>query len=309
MTIKSSSFLGALGLIIGVLGVLGPIGWDYYKTKSEIELQLVDLSPIIEKSKRVEGLQVTYAGVGVDELSKATFRIRNSGRTPILKKDVVSPLYIQFPKDSKVVEARVLESRPKDLDALALLSKADARVTVDFSLLNPGDGIWISILTQSTSVKFDAGARIAGISKLVIAPNATLVTKSTGRISWTVYPVGIFSLLVAIAAVIGLRDSRREFRVKNAIRGKTFSLPHLKSRDGVQSYINSKFSFTLSKELAPLLKLIDSLPDSDDFTATHHDAILRGIEDLLDRAVQNLPIAIGAFLVSGFGFWYILAQI
>lgn len=301
--------LGTFGVIVGVLGVIGPIAWDYYKTKSEIELQLVDLSPIIEKSKRLEGLRITYAGEAVDELSRATFQIRNSGRTPILKKDVVSPLYIQLPQASKVIEAKIAETRPKNLDASVLFNKADGRITVEFALLNSGDVIRVSILTQSTDVAFDAGARIAGISNLVIAPNATLGTKPTRSISWTVYAVGFFSLLMAVGGIGLVTMARTELRIKNAIRAKSFSLPALKSCDDVKRYIESSFDFATRDERAPLLKLLDSLPDSDNFTVTHREAILRGIEELLSRAVPNLPLGIGMFVVSALGFWYVLAQL
>lgn len=301
--------IGMLGVVIGILGIVGPIAWDYYKTKSEIELQLIEQSPIVEKTRKLDGLKITYAGEVIDELSRATFQIRNSGRTPIQKKDVISPLYIRLPVTLKTIEAKVLETKPKDLNPSVFLNKGDGLITVEFSLLNPGDTITVGVLTQSADVVFDAGARIAGVPDLIIAPKVTLSTKTTKSIGWTVYAAGIFSLVMTFSGFGILLMARDERKVKNSLKDKSFSLPLMNTREEVKFFITSKFKFTTFSERAPLLQLIDDLPDSAEFSKIHNEAIYRGVEGLLAQSTSNMPVAVFVFTFSALGFWYVIAQI
>lgn len=93
MQMKRSGLVGVTGILVGLLGVVGPIVWEYYKTKSEIKLRVVGTSTIISKPKKLDGLIITYDGEALDQLSKTVFSLINSGRTPILKK--MLPLLLQ----------------------------------------------------------------------------------------------------------------------------------------------------------------------------------------------------------------------
>lgn len=309
MAIKNFSIVGALGLLVGILGVIGPIAWDYYKTKSEIELRLIEHSPIVEKSKKLDGLRITYAGEEIEQLLRLTFSIQNIGRTPILKKDVVSPIYVQLAAAADIIEAKLLEKSPSNMDASISFSKANGRITVDFSLLNPGDKINVAVLTKSADTSFDAGARIAGISNLTIAPNLALGANSARRATWTLYAAGFFSLLMAIVGIVGVTMTKAESKVKKLLRSSSFSLPPFNTRGEAKAYVESAFAFTTSKERAPVHSLLDSLPEVPPFGTTHRDAITHAIEQMIESATPNLPIAIIVFAIAIMGGWYIFTNI
>jgi hypothetical protein len=302
---RNFNALGILGIVIGLLGVAGPIGWDYYKTKSELELQLIDDSPIVEKSKTPTGLRITYAGEPVDELYRATFSIRNSGRTPLLQKDVISPISIQLLKSSKIIEASIVDVAPKNLDASVQFNKADARITVAFLLLNPGDRINVGVLMQSSDIEFSASARIANISEITILSNVKLGATTRRSISWTTYLAGLFSILMMIAGIAAVKYSILERTLKNKFLRNSFSLPILNTKEEYKSYIDSILSFTTQNERKPLHNFIDNLPNSDHFGDSNRDIITKEINSVLTSATPNLPVTLFIFAISGLGAVYV----
>jgi len=306
MAIRAANVWGVLGVVVGVLGVAGPILWDYYKTRDELQLLVADQSVIFDKSKKIPGLEISYAGQPVDELFRITFSVYNSGRTPILEKDVVEPVYIDIPKTAKTIEAKVVSTNPKDLRATATFDKDTSRVAIAFPLLNPGDSINVGVLTQSSRIDFDAGARIAGIKNLVIVPLAAMTPSKQAPI--TLYIVGIFSIFAIIVGISAIKDVKSEYRVKGLIRSGTFSLPSLKTRGELISHINTNFTFTTPKERRPTIEFIGNLADTENFVEDHHQEILKEISRLVESATTNLVVVAMMFGVATAGIIYIIYQ-
>ncbi|MDP1884871.1 MAG: hypothetical protein Q8L17_00245 [Polaromonas sp.] len=125
MAFSRSSLLGISSVAVGILGVGGPIAWDYYKTKSAVEIRLLETSVVIEKPQKLAGLVVTYGGEEVQELSKSLVIVTNTGRTPILHRDVVQAISLRFRPDSRLLDARIEAMTPSDLGATLSVHKTD----------------------------------------------------------------------------------------------------------------------------------------------------------------------------------------
>lgn len=301
---RNWNILGVLGVIVGVIGVAGPILWDYYKTKSEIQISMLEYSRVIEKSRGLPGLSIIYKGEAVNELSSATFSLTNTGRTPILSKDVVSPIYIKLPEDARPIEAKLLGGKFGDLNASVTLDKDNNKVTISFPLLNPGDTINFAVLMQSSDHSFETGARIAGISLINIPYTPPKLVTPT---PFTSYLVGLVSVFLGLIGLFIALDILPERRMRKLFKSGSFGLLDLKSKTDVISYINSQFKFTTKKERRSVLALVESYPDSEDIVTLHRDAIVNELKNTVESATPNLPVSLFFFVIAGLGIWYVFS--
>lgn len=309
MDFSKSSLLGISGVVVGILGVVGPIGWDYYKTRSELEFRLLESSVVIERPQKLAGLVVTYAGEEVQELSKALIAVTNTGRTPILKKDIVQPLSLRFTPESKLIDARIESSTPRDLGATLSLNRSDGSINLDVPLLNPGDQVHVSALAKSVKPDFDVNGRVVGVGSLTVIKGlpATTVAKAT---PWTVYPVGFFSLLLLGVSLFALLTHvPAELRAKKALRRKIFQMPALNSKGECLAWIDSHFFFTTSDERRPVKDAIAQLPDVPNFTTVHNQPLMNAVEMLVGNALSNVTVFFIIVAISAVGVWYVAANI
>ena len=306
MKLRNLDYLGIAGLVVGVLGVIGPIAWDHLKTKDELSVALIDQAQVIGQYQKIDGLQVSYRGNEVSELSKGTLLIENSGRTPILGRDVVSPLFIQFGKESLPIDLKVSRVEPSDLAVQLDYQKALNGAFIKFPLLNPGDRVWVSALYQAAKLNFSASGRIAGLSHITVNTNPqSLKDKSTSQTT-TAIVVGFFALLMLILGSIGAKMTFDEYRFKLKVKAGTFALPTLNTRKEVVSYVTSKFDFTTIREMVPLLDKIYSFPDASGFGAAHEKEVKDGISELLRNSSTNLYYAVPILGIGIFGVWYVV---
>lgn len=306
MEFNKSNFFGIIGIAIGIFGVVGPIAWDYYKTKSEIELKVIESSVIIEKPKKLDGLVISYGGEELDELSKTTFSLSNTGRTPLLKKDVVQPIHVRFSPESRIIDAKIEATNPKDMGATIQFNRADGYIVFDIPLLNPGDQIEVSALSKSIKVDFHVTARIAGVTSLNVVKE---IAKPRGPTPWTIYPVGFFSALLLLASVVGLSEVSAEIKTKKSLRAGTLDLPQMHSLAECLAWIDAQFFFTTKTERRVLKSFVETLSDRADFSSAYRNEILGGVQRLVDNAVPNLSISIMFIVISGLGGWYVFTNV
>jgi len=256
----------------------------------------------------MDGMTITYAGEALDELSKTSFSVINTGRTPILKKDVASPITVKFAKEANVIDVKLDGMQPKDLGATLKFNKEDGELILEFPLFNPGDKMDFSVLAKTSNVQFDSVGRIAGVPTLVVKDvSQERVGKSR---PFATYPVSFFSLLLIIASLsLLLSEYPAEIRIKSQIKNGVFELPSLKSKVEWLAWINSTFSFTTTNERKSLLQIIGNLPDVENLAILHREEIRNGIQRLLGQALSNLKAAVIVFLIAAIGGWYVFSNI
>lgn len=307
MQMKNLNFASISGILIGLLGIFGPIIWDYYKTNTAIELRVVGKSTIVSKPEKMDGLVISYSGEVLNELSKTSFVIVNSGRTPIHERDVAAPISIKFSDESDIIDAKIDSVFPQDLDASLYFNKTEGSIALKFPLLNPGDKIDFSILSKTSNITFDAAGRIAGVPSLIVKD----ISQERGGIGrrWVVYFVGIFSALLFLVAIVALftllPDERR---IKSQVRAGTFLLPSLKSKTEWFTWINSTFKFTTEKEREPLLQLMNGLPDTESLAISHREQIMVAIQSVLRHSMSNLTAVGIVFGIALIGCWYVITN-
>ncbi|MGD1156565.1 MAG: hypothetical protein ABSA41_12120 [Terriglobia bacterium] len=302
--------LAFIGIAVGVLGIISPILWDRYKVSSALELQCVSFETLVERSAQLEKLIITYNGENLNQISKADFILVNTGRTPIVEKDLVSPPQITFARDTEVLDAKIEGLQPGNLGAKVDLDKARNAVIITFPLLNPDDYIRFGIFMDSKALNFDAKARIAGISGLSVTQKISRTNKVSRSVPWTVYPVGFFSALLFLATVGGaIPHSVREHKVKQSIKGNQFAIPKNGTQETCLSFVDRELSFTLPRERKPLIDMIKSFSTNPSLDSTQQKQVEERIHAIVRSATPNLPAALIILAMSLAGFWYILAKI
>lgn len=304
MATKKFGVVSVLTVVVGVVGVLGPIGWDYYKTTISLELRASKTSEIIAEASKLAGLSILYNGEVVPSLSKTTFTLVNAGRTPILEKDVVSPVTIKFPEESGVIEAKIEAAIPKDIGATISFEKAAGTAVVRFPLMNPGDAIRVSVLSKASNIKFSYGARVAGINSIPLIQEVEEPIEK-GKSRWITIPVGMFSVLMILAAFVGLSQARTEVKIKRQLRNGTYQIPAISTKAACLAWVDREFFFTTAAEHRALKALISTLDEVPNFSEINNQKIMTGVTVMIETAQPNMRMAAIVSLIAALGIYYI----
>lgn len=291
-----------VSLVVAILGVVVPIAWDYYSSQKGVSLTLMSQSQIISASTGVEGLEISYKGTRLSSLSRMTFLVENTGNKPILESDVVSPIKIRISNAASILDAIIDSKSPSNLDFLAIKDKQD--VVMKFSLLNPGDQAFISLLVDTPEVGFSATARIAGVRDLNVNP-APPKTLSIWALIWI--PVGLLSLILLLASIAGFVQYPQEVRVKRAIKNGQLTIPDFKSYEEAHEWVKKVTAFITSSEREPIFNVLKKQEESQ--SGFDKELILKAVRTAVLNSMNNLVVAL---IVSGtglFGLYYSLKSI
>lgn len=207
-----------------MLGIVLPILWDAYKTKTSLEIREVSRAVVASANADLDGLRFVYGGKLVSSLSRVEVEIKNSGRTPIRAEDVVSPLSIQF--SGQVIDFEIKRRKPQDLDVKFALGDKPGQLLVGFPLLNPGDATLVSVLFSTDRPKVGATARIAGLKELSFVSSVKDVSLQVkSQKDWIFYVVGVFTVFSILMALAAAHVYGKERIVGDSIRKGLLSIP------------------------------------------------------------------------------------
>jgi len=247
-----------LSIVIAVIGIIAPILWDNYKTKTGIELQLLAKTTIVEKDTELEKLQIYYENKPIANVSKMTFSIINIGSRPIIEKDLITPPTLLFPDGVDLLDVKIDNVIPKNLITTHVLNKEKRAVELRFPLLNPADLIKFSIIISGNPSSFEAHARIYDIKGLTILDRTKELDKQAKRRPWTLYPVSIFtSLSISLVIFAAIPDWRARFRIRNYFKQNSYLIPKFVSDSEYINFTNNVFPFltnVMKNKLAGLIK-------------------------------------------------------
>lgn len=294
--------LTIMGLFIALLGVIAPIVWDLWNSSAEISLIIDHTATIIEKRDNVEKLVILYEGKQIESLSKTSFTLKNTGRKAVALDDIVSNPNIAL-RDGNIFEAEIIKSDPEYIDKN--ISTNGKSVSLTFKLLNPGDMIIFSILSDVKTPIFIPTARIKNIKNLKII-KAEEQIKINGNVGFWVYIVGLFSALFFAVFISLLMDAPKFKQQIAAIKNGETPLHKNESIEVIYFYIDKNLSMLTKekrkriKELIP--KNVDKIDDSE------AQKIISFISTLLSSE-NPIAGAITALLLAVIGGWYVYNSI
>lgn len=293
---------GAITLVsflIAIMGVVVPIAWDYYSGKKGVSLTLMSHTQVISANSGVEGVEISYKGMKLSSLSRMTFLVENTGNKPILESDIVSPVKIVVSEETKVLDVIVDSKVPENLDFLA--SKEGRNVLIKFSLLNPGDKAFVSLLVNSVEKNFSAVARIAGVQDLIVnhEPPKTL---TIWALVWI--PVGILSLVLLLASFVGFSQYPQEAKVKKSLKSGQFTVPDFDSYEEAHEWVKNTTDFITSSDRAPIFDVLKEQEESG--FGFDKERISNAVNTAVLNSSNNLIMALVVSCTGIFGFYYAL---
>lgn len=297
---NKSGAITIVSLFVAIVGVIGPIAWDYNSGRKGVSLTLISHSQVISSSTAVDGLEISYKGMILSSLSRMTFLVENTGSKPILASDVVSPIQIVPAEKSNILDVIVDSKKPENLD---LQTTNNSRsIEINFSLLNPGDTAVVSLLLDSSEKDFKATTRIAGIQDLTvnIEPPKTL---TIGALLWI--PVGLISLVLVITSFVGFTQYPQELRVKKSIRKGQFEVPEFKSHEEAYDWVKETTNFLTGSEREPIFEVLQELEEQS--LGFDQERIFKALEKAVLRGANNLIMALVVCSIGILGLSYSLS--
>lgn len=298
-------------LFIAIAGIALPILWDHYKSTTSLQISITERSIIIEKREKLNELSVSYKGVKLDELTRVTFELSNTGRRPITKEEILSPIYVKFADPSSIIGLEPNDNLPSDLKSSIYINKSNGNINIDFPLLNPQESIKFTIFSKSKNINYKIGGRVTGISNIDIQ-NDPKVINGVKKIPWLIYPVTIFTFIMLIVT-LGMWPTFmwNKYQIYKIQQGQ-YDFSNLKSFEQWKSWI-SKYMHSLpyedQKNILSKLELIFQ---------ENNDALYRqeALQSVIQKSITDIKLNyedIGIFIwhvfITFIGCYYILINL
>lgn len=252
-----------IALAVSVVGIAAPIVWDIRKNSSRLELQYLRSEVLISKTKDLSKLSIRYDDQDVDQVSRHTFMLANTGKRPIIKDAIIRPIIIRFDKALHILDAKVDDERPRNLDVHCSTYTTNSAIELSFDLLNPMDRAIVSVMTTGTNVMPTVEARIADVSALRFVDRREELQQPKQPTPWSVWLVGFFtciSLFVTAEAVLQVRKDQ-SVRKQYLSPGGTF--PTFNTKYEYQRFFYSTFSYLIGNEKSMAERILLSLPEGE----------------------------------------------
>jgi len=134
-------------LIVGIVASVWVSAYYFRRSLTK------SLTPYVQfTSKPLQGisadvrkaLQVTYAGVPVEDFYEVQFLVANTGDKAI--RDLIEPLSLAVPEKCTLLNASVVHAEPTGLKTLLTIPEDRRSISIDFPLLNKGDFFVLKVL-------------------------------------------------------------------------------------------------------------------------------------------------------------------
>jgi len=294
--------------VIGVVGILLPMAWDFYNSTAAIELQLEQFAVLLGRSTGIPELSVVYKGQELQQISKASFVLVNTGRKALTYREIIEAPIIRFQRDSEVIDAWIDSTFPNNLQA-SIKMKDSHSVQLEFTLLNPGDYIRFVVLTDASSPVFTAEARLVGVKNLRVVNKVPSIKAAKRSTPLSVYVVGVFTAFGWLVVLAAISDGVKEVRFKREIRSGKLKLPEAPQKDVYLSFIQRKLSWTTDNERKGLIEMVTSIPEEKLGEEEQQKLIISKMVEVAETATSNLVVGPVFLIIATLGTWYVLTQI
>ncbi len=232
-----SKLMTVITLIIGAVGIVTPIAWDYLKSRTMIEVQLLQAAKLLEPSEKIEKLEIRYDGKPIARVTRVMFAITNTGRTPIRAADFVTPLTVRFPTTAEMLDVRIERKIPADIEIKKIENFIDGSINVGFELLNPGDYVVFAVLLGGDFTKMNASARVANMPEILLTDRSKDGERKA-KVSWWIYPLGLFSLLFFLMGSVAIFTIvPAERKLKQKIKTGEYKFPIFTTKAEYRAFI------------------------------------------------------------------------
>lgn len=300
--LNNGTSLTLLGLIIAAIGVVSPIAWDWWNKRTQITIEKKSNVSIVSISQPVKNLELLYNGKKISELRKINLIMRNTGKTPVTKEDVISPLTLTFSAD-EILEVSIARKHPNNLNASTSLT--GNALVLGFDLFNPGDEAEIEALIAGGYEGFSAAARIKNITSIDLI-DASTEAKTWKNLSFGAYVSGFFGLLFFLSGITMLLEIPRKRIIASTVEQGASPILNSQSLEEAKNHLKNDFGFLTGVRSMNVRKKIDQINYPINASSKQE------LSALLVESIRNedsLWPAVFSFIISGIASWYVIAKI
>ena len=287
-----------LGLLVSGSGIIAPIVWAWYKTRSALEVRVLSNTVVVKPSQELKKLQFVYAGKPVPCVSRVELALTNTGRTPIRKSDVVTPVVLRI-KNGAILDAEVIKVVPDDLLVSGHLPSTGDAVTVEFSLLNPGDSANITLLVAAERADVAATARIAGVSKLSYVEELNDSPANRRRRPWSFIIVGVMTCFSGLLFFLRLHMTGSESEIAILARRNAIAIPAFETAPEYRNWLNQTFVDKKVSELKRVHELLMEMPQDRKLDEQERMSVTNAVMSALtDVRIARVTLALFGILFA-----------
>ena len=299
-----------IGLLLAAVGVLTPIAWDYYRSRIQLELQHLTTSILVQPGANIESLQISFASRVIPSLSQLEFVLLNTGSRPIRGEDLVSRPTLRFVDGVELLDVTTQSVVPDNLQHTLTMDSVDRSVTLDFSLMNPGDSVRFTVLATGLAPGFTAAARVVGLNRLEVRDRREVTEGDSRDLSWMVYALAVVSALLLILSLFGIYFIGGENELTRLAERGLLVLPLGKTGVEYRQYITDLYSEMKQTELSKVMNYLDKVDGDVTLSNTEYqdlNALLgSALRDTRSSTVSVVMIGALALLGTAYVLWAFL---
>jgi hypothetical protein len=297
-----------IGTLLTIIGIVTPIVWDYFKSRTSLEVQLLDRIVIVNPELPVPGLQITYKNSPINVLYRLDLRLRNSGRVPIRPEDVLRPLSITFENKKLPLDFWISKRQPEDVEVLITVNKDAEAIELKPHLLNPSDSVDFSLLFGDVTNINTLHARITGVHDVDFV-DLSAVEKDR-PIPTRVWIVATFSSLALLLAIGFLVNVKRQYLLRRKHVQNKEPLPPITSLDECEAFIKSKLTyFSTASKRKLLAKLTHELSEAGDTAEVRQERAKSVLLEAIQSGDNDTVGFIVMVVMAIAGAWYVASSI
>ncbi len=160
-----------------------------WQSRKRIAYEIISNTPVLAVSPRIKHrVKILFDGKPVTDVDLLTIKLWNAGNVPINRNDYEKPFTFSFGTNAKILSTNTFDAKPGNINVV--LTQAKNSITLQPTLLNPGDSVKLAVLiTQFKEGDIEVDTRIEGVKQ---------VTESKPAISAKAFLPLIVTLLACV---------------------------------------------------------------------------------------------------------------
>lgn len=159
----------SIGVLTVLAAVIIPIViYKRQKNRKKIVYQVISDTSIVSVGEHISKVEVLFNGKSVEDVHLVLLKLLNSGNIAVRPSDFEndSPIRFDFGKEAEVLDAKVLETKPKSMKQRVNMQFNANYLEMHPLLLNKDDSILLKILVENFVDEITVEASIADIEEI-----------------------------------------------------------------------------------------------------------------------------------------------
>lgn len=244
-----------ISIIIALIGIIAPIGYNYYKEQNNLELNVLSEISLLKDDPIFDDLNILYKNKNIKDLYKYQMLIINSGNIPIDKKDIKIYPKLIFNNTAEILNVTISKLSPSNI----MLNKVIKRneVSFEFELLNPGDYIKFNIYLTGEKIGLPtANSRIKNIKNIKVNNKINQAIESNNNFGILEYIVLIFGIILLILSLMSTKAKKQHNRSRRYIKNYPDFTDNLNDEFDLERFVNYYLSFISNEKKEQLYEII-----------------------------------------------------